>query len=129
MEFCLEAWCSMDNSLNTITVNYIATFCDSMNKKTTPVGKLRLLFSHQIKNSRYSLCKISKSTSVFRLDFKLITNKLENPVSRKVCCWTFKKALQCYPMVLGDLYKGRSIPIVGFCPLSCNAEISETAYN
>lgn len=57
-----------------LTINYIAIFCESVSKKPTSVGRLRLL-SHQIRNSRGSLCKNitkivfhNKSTSVFRLD-------------------------------------------------------------
>lgn len=38
MKFCLEAGYSMCNSNNITTVNYIATFCDSMCKKPMSVG-------------------------------------------------------------------------------------------
>lgn len=72
MKYCLEAWCSMDNSPNITIVNYIATFLHSMCKITSG-QRLRLLLYHQIRNSCGSLCKTTvkiisqnNSTTVLR---------------------------------------------------------------
>lgn len=106
MIFCLEAWCIMSKSLHITTVKDIVAFCDILYKKSISELRLRLLLTHQIRNSPGSLCKII--TMIFislPLYLNLIYNKLENPASQRyMVCWKRKKKAQ-HSLRTGSAYK------------------------
>lgn len=77
MNFCLEAWYSMGNSLNITTVNYIAPFCNSMCKK--PI----FLTRSEIPGAVFARAQRRSSSTSLSLYLDLKTNRLENPVSQR----------------------------------------------
>jgi hypothetical protein len=83
MKFCLVAWCSMGNSVNITTVNYLATLHNFyiMCKKSSLLRKMTLLLSHRSEILWTAFVRAqqrSPSTTGLLLYLDLITNKLKS---------------------------------------------------